>query len=70
MASLPTKFRMPDNKIHKHWLSSQPSPTLQHIDEGPHIGRVTNDHFIPTISEWSDPALVCVFGVLTVQDMG
>ncbi|KAL6347766.1 hypothetical protein AAG906_026295 [Vitis piasezkii] len=50
-------------------VSSHSPSTLQHSDEGPQIGQVTDDHLIPTISEWSGPAMVRVFGVLTAQDM-
>ena len=51
-------------------MSSHPSSTLQHSDEGPQIGRVTDDYLIHIISEWSGLVLVRVFGVLTAQDMG
>ncbi|RVW53330.1 hypothetical protein CK203_088503 [Vitis vinifera] len=46
------------------------SSTLQHSDEGPWLGRVTDDYLIPTIFEWSNHALIRVFGVLSAQDMG
>ncbi|RVW19961.1 hypothetical protein CK203_114507 [Vitis vinifera] len=53
----------------EHWLSTHPSLTVQHRDEGSWTRRASNDHFFPPISEWGDSALVCVSGVLKTPHM-